>query len=194
MTPTREQWLESAQDALVGLLPDQRLCPDRPRVSVGFPKAGRGVKGSAIGQCFPGQCAGDGRGQLFISPVIEDGPRAMDILLHEMIHHTVGCEHGHKGPFVTMIRACGLEGKPTATVAGLKLAARLNGLIETLGPYPHSALNLKDGKRPQGTRMLKITCPSCDWTARATQTRIDEGLPTCHCGTRLETADERKDP
>jgi hypothetical protein len=49
-------------------------------------------------------------------------------------------------------------------------------------------------KRKQPTRMKKLVCSKCKWACRANQTRIDEGLPTCHCGTPLKVAGAKRGP
>src|SRR6059058_2054220 len=88
------------------------------RVSVGFPSTrALSRRNQAVGQCFPTQVTADGSGMLFISPVLNESTRVIDVLAHELVHHTVGCEAGHKGAFAQCAKGIGLEGKMTATVA-----------------------------------------------------------------------------
>jgi hypothetical protein len=100
------------------------------------------------------------------------------------VHHAVGVECGHKGPFRKLAKAVGLEGKMTATTASKPLAERLHALCVKLGPYPHAKLDATlSGKKKQGTRMLKVVCTACACIVRMTRTSIDEvGCPTCACG------------
>lgn len=97
---------------------------------------------------------------------------------------------GHKGAFVKLTRACGLEGKPTSDHAGDALAAKLVALAEELGPYPQPILDLGSKEKKQTTRLLKATCPSeeCGYTIRVSSMWVAYGLPTCVCGNRLVEA------
>lgn len=38
----------------------------------------------------------------------------------------------------------------------------------------------------KGSRLVKITCGDCDYTARTTRKWLEVGLPTCPCGTEME--------
>src|SRR5271157_1951497 len=73
----------------------------------------------------------------------------------------------------------------TATVAGSELTERLNALMSRMPGYPHRTLDVRLNEKKQGTRLLKIVCPACGYTARTTRQWIDRGLPTCHCGTSM---------
>lgn len=162
--------------------------PAQTKVSVGFPsRGGLSLKNKFLGQCWDGATTTDGNPQIFVSPLIAESVKALDILIHEMVHAAVGCQHGHKGPFKRLAKAIGLEGNMTATIAGSALTERLNELVEQLGPYPHHAIDPKAKAKKEGTRMLKIQCPACGWTARTTQKGLDAGLPTCHCGEQIES-------
>lgn len=185
----REQWLLSATDKLRnGIFKDvhaslpvgvSAIIPI-VRVSVGFPK-GRGGKSQAIGQYWPALSVEDAIPQVFISPVIDDASRALDILVHELVHAcTPGA--GHKTPFKQLALAVGLSGKMTATIAGPELTVRLNAMALELGPYPNSRINLSAGPKKQGTRMLKCECIDCGYTCRASAKWIEErGAPICPC-------------
>lgn len=152
--------------------------PENVAVSVGWP--GRASVTKTVGQCWKTIASADGRNQVFISPSIEDGARALDILAHELCHAIDDCEHGHKGPFVKMVRAIGLEGKPTETIAGTELAGKLAKIVERLGEYPQGRLNPGMGRPKQSTRLLKVECGGCGYLARITSKWIDEaGCPIC---------------
>jgi hypothetical protein len=58
------------------------------------------------------------------------------ILAHELIHASVGVEHGHKGPLRKMANALGLEGKMTATTEGEAFKRLLAPILEAVGPLP----------------------------------------------------------
>jgi len=186
---TREEWLTSAIDIL---RPDftelDATIPDSVRVTCGWPsQGGRPGRKQRIGECWPPSCSEDDTTEMFINPMLGDGVEALEVLVHELVHAAVGCDAGHKGPFRTVAKGIGLEGKMTATRAGETLRAKLEGIAESLGDYPHAKLTPKK-KTPQGTRMLKLECPACGWMARTSRKWIDIGLPTCACGTKMEEA------
>jgi hypothetical protein len=151
------------------------------RVSVGF-AGGRGKKASTIGQCWSTASAADGVAQIFISPVLADPLRVLATLVHEGVHAVDDCKSGHRGAFVRLAKAMGLEGKWTATVAGEELTHTLADVAAGLGAYPHAALTVAGGIKKQTTRLLKIACDICGYPARVTRQWLDVGVPTCPCG------------
>ena len=112
------------------------------------------------------------------------------VLTHELVHAIVGHKAGHGPAFKQCAVALGLAGPMTATEAGPELRARLTVLAEHLGPYPHARLTGTNGRKKQGTRMLKVVCPSCGYTVRTTQKWLDVGLPTCPCGSEMQHEEE----
>jgi hypothetical protein len=188
---TREEWLNAAAALLSDMIAEKTdLKPaSRILVSAGWPRRDRG--GKVIGQCYPSKTS-MGVNHVFISPTQSSPTRVLDVLLHELVHAADDCQSAHKGPFTKAIRSLGLEGKPTATVAGKELTTTLKGLVKELGPYPHSVLTAGDygPAKPQKTRMLKIECPAkkeCGFICRATRAQIDKaGTPTCGCGRKMK--------
>lgn len=190
MTPihaTREQWLVRATDILrSGLFRDHGATVPNVRLSVGFPGGTRGKK--AIGQIWFAQAIADGIPQVFVSPIIGDPVRALDILVHELVHacHPTA---GHKGAFKRLATAVGLVGKMTATIAGPELKAKLEALSAELGPFPHGEISMANRPtKTQTTRLVKVACPSCEYPVRVTRKWLDDmGAPSCPCGeTMLE--------
>lgn len=172
----REHWLETAIGELKPYFTQNGYTVPQVRVSVGWPKGAR----KAIGQCFKTVCAKDGVGQVFVSPVVDDGYLALEILVHELLHAATDCEGGHGAVFKRGMIALNLTGKPTATVAGEGLKVVLQTLSQTLGPFPHSALNPAEQVKKQSTRLLKVACESCGYTVRVTRKWVDEvGTPIC---------------
>lgn len=181
---SREDWLLAAVGHLTPMFEaldlDEKVTVPAVRVSVGWP-GGSGRKNSVIGQCWAPGAAADGTAQIFISPVLDDGARVLDVLAHEMIHAIDRNESGHRGRFAKIAKAFGLEGKMTATVAGDDLKERLTEVMEDLGEYPHAALNPGIRKK-QGTRMLKVECKETGYKARLTRKWLEEyGAPKCPC-------------
>lgn len=182
-TITREEWLSKAVDVLDAFVftPAGIEVPE-VRVSVGWP-GGRGNKNSVIGQCWHKEAAKDKVAQVFISPVLDDGIRVLDVLAHELVHAVDENKSGHRGAFARMAKAIGLEGKMTATVAGEALAAKLASFVLLiLGDYPHAALSPDVGIKKQTTRMLKVVCPESGYIVRTTAKWLAEyGTPLCPC-------------
>lgn len=183
---TREQWLEKAADLLrTSIFAPKDFEVPPVRVSVGWP-GGRGPKAGTIGQCWPPEASTDKVGQIFVSPVLHDSGEVLATLVHEMVHainHANG-DTGHRGPFATIAKAVGLEGKMTSTHAGEALASELGELADELGEYPHSPITLEHRPKVQKTYMVKLIpgdCFECDpkYLLRTTQKWIDEGLPKC---------------
>lgn len=193
---TREEWLVAAVEALRPRFELIGVELPAVRVSVGWP-GGRGRKNSVIGQCWAASASTDNVAQVFISPVLDDAPRVLDVLAHELVHAADDNKSGHKGEFTRIAKGLGLTGKMTATVAGEELAAHLAALVEDeLGPYPHAAIIADaegaDGPAKQGTRMLKIECTSGNgYIVRMTRKWLDEyGTPSCPChGAPMEEAE-----
>src|SRR5450759_2694643 len=152
------------------------------RVSVGWPGGKRNPKGTTVGQCWSATSATDGRAQIFVSPVVSDGRRAIDILIHELAHAVDHNEHGHSKEFADIAYSLGLEGKPTETHAGPDLAEKASAMVKRLGKYPHAALDegMTTGAKKQGTRMLKMQCCCPEpRILRLSQTAILAGSVIC---------------
>jgi hypothetical protein len=164
--------------------------PKDVRVTCGWPsQRGTAKQGKVIGECWSPKVSGKGYTEIMITPWLdgEDAVRVLDVLLHECIHAGVGNEAGHGPLFVVVAKELGLEGKPTATIAGEELAKRIQKMIETrLGGYPHSKLNYEEYLRPvdkpkkRKTYFIKCECPECGYIVRTTQKWLDTaGAPVC---------------
>lgn len=188
MREIREVWLNQATEKLWPIIASNAGGKMPPcKVSVGFPLRRKGKGSHAIGQCW---CRSVSKGdifEIFVCPSQDNPTTVLAILLHEMIHATVGLQEGHKGAFKRVAKASGLIGKMTATAPGDVLTATLRNIAKKLGPYPHKELNPMVGTGPKkdGTRLLKVVCPDCEYTVRTTQKWIDVGLPTCTCGSEM---------
>jgi hypothetical protein len=181
----REEYLVLAMGKLAPLF--ERVGAPLPadiRVSVGFPSsAARARRNPAIGECWSPEKSAAKCHEIFISPVLGEASKALEVLVHELTHAAVGTKDGHRGRFPKVAKKLGLLPPMTATTAGPELKARLNALISDIGPYPHAALDAsKPERKPQATRLLKVVCPECGAVDRTTATRISRGLPWCDCG------------
>lgn len=178
----REQWLNELKDRLdVALFtPAGYPLPSNLRISVGFPsRSALSNTKRRIGECWY-QDASEGKVfEIFISPVLGEGLRAADVLVHELCHVLLPEGTAHKRPFAKLAAKMGLEGKPTATTASAELVAKLEPLIAQLGAYPHAELRPMTEKKKQTTRMHKTICEHCGYTARVAKKWIDLGTPIC---------------
>lgn len=190
---TRELWLNAAAEKMrvwIAGAPGNESY-EAPLISVGFPRGSRGRSTSnAIGQCWDKSTSGDNeRAHIFIIPTITDPEEVLAILLHELVHASVGTKCGHRGAFRSVALGVGLTGKMTATVAGEELKPRLTKIIEQLGKYPHPGMKLPP-KGSKGSRLLKVQCGGCGCIIRITRKWLDwVGPPTCGCGTAMQEGD-----
>jgi hypothetical protein len=179
---SREAWLQSLVEELRPRYEGE--LPETLHVSVGFPS--KGIRSKAIGECWRAECGADAAPQIYIHPMLADGVRVADVVVHELIH---ACrpDAKHGKDFREVAVRLGLTGRMTATVATDELRADLAGVLDKIGPYPHPALSgsARPPAAPQSTRMLKVTCPDCDYTVRTTRKWLDVGTPTCPCGTEM---------
>lgn len=179
----REAWLNAAVAELAVLFKNEGWDVPDVRVSVGWPHGGRK---NTIGQCFPGGLAADGIGQVFISPILSDSVRILDVLLHELVHainHAEG-HSGHGKPFSTIAKKMGLTGKMTATEASPELKAILTEMAAGLGDFPHAALgSAPRAAKSRSGKSIKLACAAGqDYIVSISKSRLEEwGAPKCPC-------------
>jgi hypothetical protein len=174
----RQQWLEQAvADLRLLFRVKGYTIPDKMRLSVGFPKGSRG--GHAIGQCWYPMSSKDMHAELFLSPTIDETTEVLATLAHELAHACLGPEAGHKSPFKRCAESVGLTGPMRATEAGPDFTLWVNGFKAVHGEYPGAKLDTSN-MRKQSTRLIKVECSSCGYTARVTRKWIREaGAPIC---------------
>jgi hypothetical protein len=204
---TREGWLQLMTAYLRAHFETAGFfLPETVHVSVGFPSTrGRAPIGKrTIGECWGPEASTDGAPHIFISPLINSPEEVTETLVHELLHIVVGVEHGHRAAFKVAMGKIGLEGKPTATVAGPELKEILRILLLQMPPWPHPAIVLGELKqKKQTTRMLLCQADHeyvdeeghrqvCDYSVRTTQKHIAKGLPRCPHGKVMQRADKRK--
>jgi hypothetical protein len=65
------------------------------------------------------------------------------------------------------------------TEAGEAFKQAVAPILEAVGPHPRAELSKKT-RTKQGTRLLKLQCPTCPYTVRITRKWLDEvGAPAC---------------
>jgi hypothetical protein len=199
---TRENWLNQVATHLRHYIHEStgETVPEIS-ISIGWP-GGRGDKSSTIGQCWNAKVAADGKAAIFISPVLADPIRVVDVLAHEMVH-ALHPNAGHRGDFVKTAKAIGLVKPWTATTASDEFKAVAARIVMMAGEFAHGKINTgtvltktdpKTGKAvpttpwgtpKQGTRMLKVVCPDDGYTVRTTAKWLGFGYPSCPCGTEM---------
>ena len=191
---TREQWLIILVDIFRDSFRELGApLPVRVKVSCGWPSHGARSKKSlsVAGECWSTQLSSGGFTEIFVSPMIDDSIQAGAVLVHELVHAGVGLEAGHKGEFSRVAVGIGLIGPMRSTKPSPELTGRLQTIINDIGSYPHASLSpMTNGRKKQGTRMLKVICPECGYTVRTTAKWIEAGLPTCPCGTLMKVDDQ----
>lgn len=177
----REQWLELAVEKMRPWFEGMEAEPPAiVRVSTGW---SRGAKASQVGWCWKSSVATDGSSNIFISPERSKAVEVLATLLHELCHASDDCRDSHAGRFRRLWKLHGFGGKPTTSVPGPVLLAKLQELAVELGEYPHAELHPGDKIKTQKTYMIRLTCRGCDMVIRCTQKWLDEvGPPSCACG------------
>lgn len=181
---TREEWLQAATGEFRHWYRvHETPIPQHVRVSCGWPsKSATSARHRRIGECWSDTRSADQAHEIFISPTLSDRGDVLAVLAHELLHASVGCEHGHKAPFKRGMKAIGLEGPARATHAGPRLQPEINRIIGALGDYPHAALTPSTRERKQSTRLLKVECTGCGYVARVTRVWLErDGAPLCPC-------------
>ena len=193
MQKTREQWLNRAVGYLRPLFKGHEFTvPATVRVGVGFAYASK----TAEGQAWSHEASADGTHEIFLSPVVADPLAVLGILVHELIHVSVGLEHKHGPVFRRCALLLGLEGKMPATTVGEGLLLKLNAVSARLGDYPHAILSTSAGSPDkQTTRLLKMACDSCSCIIRTTAKWIEEYGEKwpCPCGKKLVWKEPEED-
>src|SRR5690606_8547736 len=117
-----------------------------------------------IGECHCKTISKGGVYQIYISPLLSDSVKVIDVLTHEMVHAVAGCEHGHKGLFVTICKMIGLtKNKPPYAADNDSLLKLFAKWVEEIGEYPHYACTPIQAKKERkvANRSIAITCPLC---------------------------------
>jgi|SRR5271170_54342 len=174
----RHEWLETAA-AWCGRALEKagHPVPAGTRVSFGF--AGRQPR-KTLGFCFHAAASSDNVREVFVGPHIKDPVEIVGVVLHELIHAALPDGEGHGKTFGKVARAVGLEGKLTATVVGEGLRETIQTKFLAHHPYSAGTINLDAGRKKQTTRLIKVACAQCGYTARTTAKWLDAaGPPIC---------------
>lgn len=178
----REQWLTLVMDELRPYYKEAGFpLPKNIRVTCGFPSqhARAGLK-RAIGESWTSKVSADKTFEVLVSPIEDRSVEAAAILAHELGHVADDHKHGHRGPFVKIVRALGLEGPATRTYPGEKFRTIMRSIVKLHGHYPHAKLDVLPEYKKQSTRLIKVMCKECGYTSRVTRMWLDKsGPPYC---------------
>jgi hypothetical protein len=186
---TREEWLlRFTELARPEFKKAGHPLPKKLRCSVGWPSKGK--RSQVIGECWQSSATADKVHEIFIRPSLQsETSRIADVLTHELCHAALPDKEGHGKLFRHLATSLGLTGKMTATTAGPAWHAWADPILKQLGKFPAARLGDEvqlGGKKKQTTRMIKLSCDSCDWTCRTSRVHIHDELscPT-GCGGEL---------
>lgn len=176
----REQWLYAVTEHFSAQFTDLGYSLPPLRVTCGFPSGGgtRLRTPRVVGEIHDRTRSADDHFEIFISPVNADSVTVAAVLVHELVHAAVGLNQKHNRVFGGVARKIGLQGKLTATTASPAFEGEIRDLVKDIGEYPHAALSV-DGSTKQSTRLLKLVCPVCGVTCRASAKAIAAGKFKC---------------
>ena len=182
----RETWLHLMTDKYIRPMFASKgyTIPQNVRMSCSLASGGIHTKAHqkrfTLGECYSPSMSSDDSIQIMIVPNLADSARVLDVLVHELVHATVGNKEGHNHVFKACANAVGLEGKMTSTHAGEWLKALINEWISAEGEYPHSTLSTRYKK--QTTRLHKCDCYACGYTMRISSKWLKLATPRCPLG------------
>jgi hypothetical protein len=102
---------------------------------------------------------------------------ATHILLHELIHASVGIDRGHDKEFRRLARAVGLTGPIRSTAPDKALDQWMRKVLRRMPRYPAQRLYPAGWGPP--SRMLTMLCPVCSYVIRVARLMLTLGIPTC---------------
>ncbi len=167
--------------------------PDKLHVLTSWPYATK----KAIGQCYAKTWTKDESVYIAISPKLgNDLVEVLAVLLHELIHAQVGVEKAHGKPFRRLATKMGLVGPMRTTEPGPELTMTLQGMVQSLGEYPHVVMQdhkPETPRKPAKKQIIKFVSPveptyTC-WLTPAQAAKV--GPPICPISmTKMVLAEE----
>lgn len=158
---TREEWLRACMTRVTAGWPVGADLPENTRISVGFPAktGGRGT-GRTSEHYRPSESEG-GLFEIFISPALGEA---------EAVARAVALEAARIA-----------TGRTPSAVEMEALTERARAVVATMPLYPHSALKSTPAPKTaaRATRLLKVECRECGYTARITRKWLREAVPNC---------------
>jgi hypothetical protein len=177
---TRESWLaEAVAQARPIFATAGATLPARIRVTCGLPSTFS--RSGTLAECWADADSADQTYEVMVSPTLDDPAQVLAQLIGALAHAAPGAMSHTSNAYVELAANLGLcpVGDNWRQVAGAEdFAQQYAQVLQTLGTYPHAALNV-GVKKTQSTRMLKATCPTCGYTVRLSAKWAALGLPTC---------------
>lgn len=164
---TREDWLKSCLTRVTAGWPVGSDLPENTRISLGFPQKAHGRGAGRLTEHYrPEESEGD-MFEIFVSPTIGE---ALEVA------HAVALEAARIA-----------TGRPPTEREIVTLKDRARAVVENMPPYPHSAIKggpkgATPGDAPgprKGSRLLKVSCNGCGYTARITRRWLRMAVPQC---------------
>jgi hypothetical protein len=174
--PTREAWLLAAIECLRTVFAAKGYGLPQCQVSCGF--SSTGVRNGHIGQCWSTKSSANGLNHIFISPTLATAYEVIDTLVHELVHAVDNCEHKHGREFKKIALKLGMVGPMRSAGAGPELRRTLEGLLTTLGPYPHGQLKVSMHKASRRNRP-RAKCKHCGYQVPMLKKYLAYGPPIC---------------
>jgi hypothetical protein len=183
---SREDWLFNLTEEFRPKFESAGYPLPQLRVTCGFPSTGgtRLRTPRVVGEVHDSSNSADGHFEIFISPVNADSKDVAVVLVHQLVRSAVGISSGHNRTFREVAVKVGLAGTGIRngnfrnTVAAPAFERTLRNFVEVNGDYPHATLNVA-GITKQSTRLIKLVCPVCGVTARASASAIAAGKFKC---------------
>lgn len=188
---SREEWLTLASSLILDEIIRPRIEVRESldvRVGMGFIPDTR-TTGKTEGACLPSFRSEAGFNELYISPLINDSLRCLEILAHELCHAVDDCKSNHGGLFAKAAHAIGLLRPLNETHASAELKNELASIFDLLGEIPHSKVTPAEPK--QRNRNVRVVCDDhkCGFKFNTSRTQIarirnanDGDLPCLVCG------------
>lgn len=171
---TREEYLQKAKDELNDRVFKQAGY-EIPEVKISCSWAlGTADKNKkTLGQCVPRSWSKANINEIMIMPTVDDSEQVIDTLAHELVHAVDDNKSGHGAGFRKICLAVGLNGSSQMryACAGDELKQTIADIVQDIGLYPHSELQIHKRKR-QTTRMLKVSCTECNFSYRTSRKNI----------------------
>lgn len=187
----REAWLVKATRRIIQRWAKLGVTvPTDVQLSCGFP--GGGSARRRIGECWPRSRSAKNINQVFVSPLLDEPMKALDVLGHELLHAADNCESGHGGNFGRLSAMVGYSGGKNSAAVSQDALRFLARLIKSLGPYPHGALVLAPKKQKANAGLHKFAC--CEDVLYSTEANVEKhGAPHCRmCGEEMTPAKRRR--
>lgn len=198
--PNRESWLNDVAARLRPAFAQLGApLPERLRIAIGFPSAGRRAK--ATGECWDSAASADATFEILVRPDLAEAEGALALpvaaaLARELVHAAVGIGAGRGPAYRKVAHSIGLVGPMRATGPGPAFMALIAPVLDAAGPLPHARLDADRGAaaaaqdggdaplttrpRKQANRHVRCACPTCGYVARTTRKWLDQvGPPHC---------------